>query len=102
MKSFLQRWQHRLGHIEACGKGVGRLLSNSARIQEALGRIEARHLAECTDDELAGHEFQVYSQWGEDGILQHLVRQVPVARKIFVEFGVEDYTEANTRFLLGN
>ena len=27
---------------------------------------------------------------------------VPVGRKLFVEFGVEDYTEANTRFLLVN
>jgi hypothetical protein len=34
--------------------------------------------------------------------LQHLLRYLPVQRKIFVEFGVENYSEANTRFLLIN
>jgi hypothetical protein len=42
----------------------------------------------------------VHSQWGEDGIIQHLVSVVPIAHKIFVEFGVQNYAEANTRFLL--
>lgn len=70
------------------------------RIQEALGRIEQRQLAGCDDPQRA--EFRVFSQWGEDGILQHLIHRVPVARPVFVEFGVEDYTESNTRFLLTN
>ncbi len=45
-------------------------------------------------------EFKVYSQWGEDGIIQWLIRQIPIENKTFIEFGVEDYKEANTRFLL--
>lgn len=49
---------------------------------------------------LADHEFKAYSQWGEDGIIQHLIRCVPIAPPVFVEFGVENYTEANTRYLL--
>lgn len=48
------------------------------------------------------HEFQVYSQWGEDGLIQHLIHLVPIERQIFVEFGVGNYTESNTRFLLTN
>ena len=48
---------------------------------------------------LADAEFRVFSQWGEDGILQYLLAQVPVAGRAFVEFGVQDYAEANTRFL---
>jgi len=47
-------------------------------------------------------EFKVYSQWGDDGIIQYLVNKIPVKNKIFIEFGVEKYTEANTRFLLMN
>lgn len=47
-------------------------------------------------------EFQVYSQFGEDGIIQWLIHNVDIDKKIFVEFGVEDYSEANTRFLLMN
>ena len=45
-------------------------------------------------------EFRVYSQWGEDGIIQYLVNQLSIPNKVFVEFGVENYTESNTRFLL--
>lgn len=70
------------------------------RIQEALGRIEQRQLAQCADFKQA--EFRVFSQWGEDGIIQYLLKHVPVERPIFVEFGVENYTESNTRFLLTN
>jgi hypothetical protein len=76
------------------------LISNIYRIQEALGRIEQRQLAECMDYRQA--EFRVFSQWGEDGIIQYLLRYVSIARPIFVEFGVENYTESNTRFLLTN
>ncbi|MBI4568714.1 MAG: hypothetical protein HY719_09990 [Planctomycetes bacterium] len=49
-------------------------------------------------------EFQVFSQFGDDGIIQYLVHrlQVPAARRRFVEFGVETYRESNTRFLLQN
>lgn len=77
-------------------------------VQEALGRIEARQLngepppVGAGNSSLHGREFRVYSQWGEDGILQFLCRTVPIDRKLFVEFGVEDYEEANTRFLLAN
>lgn len=70
------------------------------RVQEALGRIEARQTADCTDPRQT--EFRAFSQWGEDGIIQHLVRHVPIERPIFVEFGVENYVESNTRFLLTN
>ena len=75
-------------------------------LQQAVGRVEGRQLdaAESAGTldaaDLHAHEFKVASQWGEDGILRHLARRVPVGRKLFVEFGVENYEEANTRFLL--
>ena len=47
-------------------------------------------------------EFQVFSQWGEDGIIEWLISALPPLPEIFIEFGVEDYTEANTRYLLQN
>jgi len=47
-------------------------------------------------------EFQVFSQFGEDGIIQFLINHLPVKNKTFIEFGVENYKEANTRFLLVN
>ena len=45
-------------------------------------------------------EFRVYSQWGEDGVIQHLIQRLPITHPVFVEFGVGDYRESNTRFLV--
>ncbi|WP_395454142.1 hypothetical protein ACHMW5_08040 (plasmid) [Azospirillum melinis] len=53
-------------------------------------------------DSLCDVEFRVYSQTGEDGIIEWLVRNLPIRSERFVEFGVENYQEANTRFLLRN
>jgi hypothetical protein len=47
-------------------------------------------------------EFQVFSQRGEDGIIQYIIDKINIPNKIFIEFGVENYTESNTRFLLIN
>ena len=51
---------------------------------------------------LDAYEFRVFSQFGEDGILQHLIEEADIQahERIFVEFGVQDYQESNTRFLL--
>jgi hypothetical protein len=67
-------------------------------IQTALGRIEARQTASA--ETLSASEFKAFSQMGEDGIIQFLIRHVPIKHKTFVEFGVQDYRESNTRFLL--
>ena len=45
-------------------------------------------------------EFKGYSQFGEDGIIQWLIHNVQIEQKTFIEFGVGDYFESNTRFLL--
>jgi len=47
-------------------------------------------------------EFKVFSQWGEDGIIQYLIKNIDIENETFVEFGVENYLESNTRFLLIN
>jgi hypothetical protein len=49
-------------------------------------------------------EFRVFSQFGDDGIIQYLINRIhlPPAEQRFIEFGVENYREANTRFLLLN
>jgi hypothetical protein len=53
-------------------------------------------------ENIADAEFKVFSQWGEDGILQYLISRIAVENRVFVEFGVQDYSESNTRFLLVN
>jgi hypothetical protein len=49
-------------------------------------------------------EFQVSSQYGEDGIIDWLIEraEIPPISQSFIELGVETYREANTRFLLQN
>jgi len=79
---------------------LDRLEAEIVRLKESLGRIESRQCAMINAGDLTSNEFRVFSQWGEDGILQHLLRHVRIPRKAFVEIGVENYTECNSRFLL--
>lgn len=44
--------------------------------------------------------FAAFSQWGEDGMLDWLIERLPGIPRSFVEFGVGDYRESNTRLLL--
>jgi hypothetical protein len=48
------------------------------------------------------YEFKIFSQWGDDGLIQYLIKHIKIENKIFIEFGVEDYSESNTRFLMMN
>ena len=69
-------------------------------LRAQVGGVEARLTANLPAGRIRDAEFSVFSQFGEDGIIQHLLRHVPVENDVFVEFGVEDYSESNTRFLL--
>lgn len=68
---------------------TGRLLANQVR-------ASAKNFQEA--------EFKVFSQFGDDGIIQYLIARlgIPAELSTFVEFGVQDYSESNTRFLLLN
>jgi hypothetical protein len=72
------------------------------RALTATGAVHARLLRLTPPRSLEDAEFRVFSQYGEDGIIQHLVHRVPIVDERFVEFGVDDYRESNTRFLLVN
>ena len=78
------------------------IAAQQERLQTAIGRIELQLMQQNKNTNPQSHEFQVFSQWGEDGILQHLLQHAQIQKHVFVEFGVEDYTEANTRFILQN
>jgi hypothetical protein len=77
------------GEVEELKLLAGRQLSLMVR---QLGNVSSLQEA----------EFKVFSQFGDDGIIQYLVHRVDISRKAFIEFGVEDYRESNTRFLLQN
>ena len=44
-------------------------------------------------------EFRVFSQWGEDGILDFLCDSLGLAKPRMVEFGAGNFKECNSRFL---
>ena len=44
-------------------------------------------------------ELKFFSQNGEDGIIDFLVKKLNLKKPSFVEIGIGDYSEANTRFL---
>lgn len=46
--------------------------------------------------------FGVFSQSNEDGLIQYMINKINIPNKTFIEFGVQNYTECNTRFLLMN
>lgn len=46
------------------------------------------------------YEYQVYSQHGEDGIINEIFERIGTTNQFFVEFGVEDGSETNSTYLL--
>lgn len=44
-------------------------------------------------------EYKVFSQNGEDGIIQYLIKSLRLKHVKFVEIGTQDYTESNTRYI---
>lgn len=85
---------------EILKRGVHRLAVQADEIKLNQGLILSRMNEALQSTDLRDYEFKVFSQWGEDGIIQHLTKVVPIADRSFIEFGVEDFHESNCRFLL--
>ena len=47
-------------------------------------------------------EVKVYSQWGEDGILDYLCERIGLTKPKVLEIGAGNFTECNSRFLAEN
>ena len=82
------------------------VIINSLKQQEnhllLLGKFLSKDYKNKKIDSIEETEFKVFSQFGEDGIIQYLIQNLDIKEKTFCEFGVEDYRESNTRFLLMN
>ena len=77
------------------------MLSRDERMMMLLGGLHSTRVkALPITTPIHEAEFSVFSQMGEDGIIQFLIAHLPNIPKTFVEFGVENYVESNTRFLL--
>ena len=80
-----------------------RRIEYSERILINQGRILTNHqITNPTNQQinLRDREFSIFSQFGEDGIIQSLVNSIEIEHKTFIEFGVEDFSESNCRFLM--
>ena len=69
---------------------MGKILSNQIKNKE----FQAKSLKDV--------EFSIFSQFGDDGIIQWLTQNLEIPNKTFIEFGVEDFSESNSRFLMMN
>jgi len=95
--------------IQQIEAAVSQVMSSHRQQMDDMLILQGRTLALNNADRsplerLQDAEFKVFSQYGEDGILQYLIRETGISRKetTFVEFGVQNYSESNTRFLLMN
>jgi len=68
----------------------------------ALGSVLSNQQRLINSDDINDYEFKIFSQRGEDGIIQYLIKNILIENTIFIEFGVENYMESNTRFLMMN
>lgn len=82
-------------------------MARLARLDRQVDDIkinQGRILAELNRDRrhtrISDYEFKVFSQWGEDGIIQHLIAHLDIPNRTFIEFGIEDFSESNCRFLM--
>jgi hypothetical protein len=95
--------------LDKIKRRVLRSITTLLKIEERLDDIKILHgkmIAEMNaakkSKNIQDYEFKVFSQWGEDGILQKLIGCIDIRNKTFIEFGVEDFYESNCRFLLMN
>ena len=70
----------------------------------ALGKLLLKRNKLKKIEKIEDIEFKIFSQFGDDGIIQFLIDKLEIDYEYqnFIEFGVEDYSEANTKFLLLN
>ena len=70
----------------------------------AVGKLLTKRNKLKKIEKIQDIEFKIFSQFGDDGIIQFLIDELQIDYEYqnFIEFGVEDYSEANTKFLLLN
>jgi len=68
----------------------------------AIGTLLSHQQFTYTSQNFNDYEFKIFSQYGDDGLIQYLIKHIRIENETFIEFGVGDYSESNTRFLLMN
>ncbi len=82
---------------------LNELYTENEKLKLLNGSILSNQIKQMkTINSLSEVEFSVFSQFGDDGIIQWLVQNLEITNETFIEFGVEDFSESNTRFLMMN
>ena len=68
----------------------------------AIGKLLSNQQYLIDSKEINDYEFKIFSQFGDDGIIQFLIKNIDIENEVFIEFGVGNYMESNTRFLMMN
>jgi len=68
----------------------------------ALGKLLSNQQYLINSSKINDYEFKIFSQCGDDGIIQYLIKNLVIENKYFIEFGVDDFSESNCRFLMMN
>ena len=68
----------------------------------AMGSMLSNQQFLMNSNKLNDYEFKIFSQFGDDGLIQYLIKNINLENETFIEFGVENYLESNTRFLMMN
>lgn len=102
MLSKFKRLVKSLPHLKLIPFLYNEAINDLKNPKVLLGKILINQNQQKTINSIQEAEFCVFSQWGDDGIIQYLISKIEIPNKIFIEFGVEDYRESNTRFLLIN
>lgn len=85
---------------ESLRREVAHLHSRLSAAQLLAARGLEMQTAKLSPKRLEEVEFRVYSQFGDDGIIYFLLSKIKPKSRTFIEFGVQDYSESNTRYLL--
>jgi hypothetical protein len=89
-------------HSSVNGSKYDATSSHDDTILLAIGAMLSKQQLLFKSTNINDYEFKIFSQWGDDGIIQYLVNNVAIQNNTFIEFGVGNYAESNTRFLMMN
>jgi hypothetical protein len=94
----LNRIEKCIQHLDEHMNGLN--LAERRIVQESALRELVKDARYGQPKRLNGHEFQVFSQNGEDGITAEILKRIGTSSKTFLEIGVGDGSENNTAYLL--
>jgi hypothetical protein len=85
-------------------KLISRIVFTNKETTFALGQasIASSRATSNSFKNLWDAEVRIYSQWGEDGILDYIFWRLEIPKPKVIEFGAGNFSECNSRFLAEN